>query len=221
MRETLREHARGRLHALEPHLERLQAALEQPRSVGRGDEPRQPAREVEALEEGVVVDGGDAGEQVVVAGEHLRGAVQRDVAAPLERAQPERRRERRVADDRCRVRGGRLEVGHRQHRVRRRLDQDQVGVGGRRARLVVLDHLDPPRPEMVEQLLVAVVGALGERDRAARRQHRQDDPGDGAHPGGEEQRAAAFERAELGLDRDRVRLLGAGVRVRPGSPAAS
>ena len=49
-----RRAARSRLHALEPNLERLQPALEQPRRVGRGDEAREPARQVEALVEGVV-----------------------------------------------------------------------------------------------------------------------------------------------------------------------
>ena len=168
---------------------------------------------MEAIEEGVVLHCGNACDQVVVTGEHLGGAVQRDVAAALERPQPQRRRERGVAHDGGRVRGSRLEVRHRQHRVRRRLEQDQVDARGRRSRLVVLDHLDPPGPDVVEQLLVPVVGALGEGDRAARRQHRQDDAGDCSHAGGEEQCAAALESAELGLDGDRVRLLGAGVRV--------
>ena len=43
------------------------------------------------FEERVVLDDGDAGKQVVVAGEDLRGAVQRDVAALFEREQAQRR----------------------------------------------------------------------------------------------------------------------------------
>ena len=62
-------------------------------------EPGQAAGEVEAVEERVVLHRGDAGDQVVVPREHLGGAVQRHVAAMLERAQPERRGERRVAHD--------------------------------------------------------------------------------------------------------------------------
>ena len=72
----------------------------------------------------------------------------------------------------------------------------------------------PHGPDVVEQLLVPVVGALGERDRAAGRQHRQDDAGDGRHPGRKEQRPAPLERPERGLDRDRIRLLCAGIGVR-------
>ena len=159
-------------------------------------------------------DRDDARDQVVVPGEHLRGTVERDVAAELERAQAERRRERRIADDRGRVGGGGLEVRHRQHRIRRRLDQDQVGGGGRRAGLVVLDRVDAPRAKVVEELPVTVVGALGERDRPARWQHRQHDACHGPHPGGIEQGAAAVECAERPLDGDDIRLLGAGVGVR-------
>ena len=63
---------------------------------------------------------------------------------------------------------------------------------------------------------MAVVGAFGEGDRAARRQHRQDDARHRPHAGGKEERAAPFELAEDVLDRDGVRLLRAGVGERPG-----
>ena len=92
---------------------------------------------------GVACDG-DAGEHVVVAREHLRRRVEDDVAAVVERTEAKRRGDGRVADDRSGVRDGRLEIGHRQDRVRGRLDEDQVGAGGRRARLVELD--DAARP---------------------------------------------------------------------------
>ncbi len=213
--ETVRELARGRLHAPEPYLERLQPAFQQPGRVGRRDEPHEPAGQVEPLEEGVVAYDGDSGEEVVVAAEHLRRAVQRDVAALLERSEPHRRRKRRVADHRCAMRGARLEVRHRQHRVRGRLDQDQIRVSGGRTSLVELDGVQPPRLQMVEQLLVPVVRARGDRDRAAGREHRQHAARDGAHPGGVEERPTALEHPEDALDRDRVRMLRADVGVRP------
>ena len=74
---------------------------------------------------------GHAAEHVVVTGEHLRGRVEYEVAAVVERPEPERGGDGRVADDRSRMRDGGLEVGHRQERVRGRLDEDQVdSLGG-------------------------------------------------------------------------------------------
>jgi hypothetical protein len=61
------------------------------------------------------------------------------VAAVLERAQVHRRGGGGIADDEAVVGGGRFEVGHRQQRVRRRLDPDDVGLGGRRPALVEED----------------------------------------------------------------------------------
>ena len=52
--EAIDEDARGRLHPVEPHLERLQAAFEEPRRIGRGDDARQPARQVEPVVQRVV-----------------------------------------------------------------------------------------------------------------------------------------------------------------------
>ena len=132
----------------------------------RRDDPGEPARHVEPVAQLGVARDGDAGEHVVVPGEDLRRRVERDVAAVLERPEPERRGDRRVADDRRGVGGRRLEVGHRQQRVRGRLDEDQVGPVGRRPGLVELDDVDAPRRKVVEEHAVAVVGALGERDRA-------------------------------------------------------
>ena len=57
-----------------------------------------------------------------------------EVGAVLERAQVHGRRGGRVDDDRRGVRGGGLEVGHRQERVRRRLEPDELHVRRRRRR---------------------------------------------------------------------------------------
>ena len=96
-----------------------------------------------AASSGSLADDG-ADERVVVPGEVLRRRVDREVAAELERADVERRRSGRVAHDARGMRGRRLEVRHRQERVRRRLEPDEVDAVGRRARLVELDLLDAP-----------------------------------------------------------------------------
>ena len=62
----------------------------------------------------------------------------------LERAEVDRRRDGRVDDDGRRVRGRGVEVGHRQERVRRRLEPDEVDAVGRRAGLVELDDVERP-----------------------------------------------------------------------------
>ena len=56
----------------------------------------------------------------------------------------ERRRGRRVADDARRMRRRRLEARHREERVRRGLEPDEIDAVGRRAGLVELDRLDAP-----------------------------------------------------------------------------
>ena len=97
----------------------------------------------------------------------------------------------------------------------------------RRPGLVELDDVHAPGREVVEEHAMAVVRALGERDRAARAQHRQDDGRDRAHPGRVEERVAAVERAEGFLAGDPRRMVGARVReparlavlVRPGRRA--
>ena len=104
--------------------------------------------------------------------------------------------------------GGGLEVGHRQERVRRRLDPDEVGVRRRRAGLVEEDVPKPPALELGERDAGAVVGVLGERDRLARLEQREHDGGRRRRSRGEEDGLAALELAEraLGLDPDRVRV---------------
>ena len=160
--------ARGRLHRVEPHLQRLQPALEQPRRVGRRDEPGEPAREVEALVELVVGDRGDAGEESSCPPSTL-------VALCSATSQPSSSGRRRSGDASvasqttgagwaaAASKSGIVSIGFDGASSR-----IEVGVRGRRPGLVVLDHVDAPRLEVVEELPVPVVGALGERDRPAR-----------------------------------------------------
>ena len=103
-----------------------------------------------------------------MAGEVLRRRVDGDVAAELERAHVQRSRRGRVADDAGGMGDGGLEVGHRQERVRRRLDPHEIDALGRRARLVELDLADAPASELVEHGAGPVVGAFCERDRLSR-----------------------------------------------------
>jgi hypothetical protein len=172
--------------------------------------------EATILAEGGVARDGHACHDVVVSREHFRRRVDDDVAPVLERPEPKRRRDGCVADDGSGVRSRRIEVGHREQRVRRCLDEDEVDVRRGRSGLVELDDVDAPRLQVVEEHAMAVVGALGERDPAARVQHRQDDGRDGAHPGRVEERLAAVEPAELLLACDTRRMVGAGVREPPG-----
>ena len=94
-----------------------------------------------------------------------------------------------------------LEVRHRQDRVRRRLDQDEVGLARRRPGLVELDEADAPGLEQAHELRVAVVRGLGDRDRLPGAEQREEHGRDRAHPGREEQRPAAFECADRLLAR--------------------
>ena len=99
-----------------------------------------------------------------VPAEVLRRAVQHEVGAALERPQVDRRRGRRVDHDRRRMRGGGLEVGHREERVRRRLQPDELDAVGRRPGLVELHVLEAPARELAEERRRPVVAALGDRD---------------------------------------------------------
>ena len=133
--------------------------------------------------------------------EGLRRAVDDEVGAVLERPQVDRRRRSRVDDHRRRVGGRRREIGHRQERVGRRLEQDEVGVVGRRARLVELDVAQAPGGECLEQLPSPVVGTFRQRDRLPRPKLREHERGDRSGAGREEERGASFEGAELALRR--------------------
>ena len=147
------------------YLERLETAEQEPGSVGRGHgagvcpELQQPRRILGPLAD----DGAD--ERVVVAGEVLRGRVDREVAAELERTDVQRRCGGRVARDaggmRCRGR----EVRHRQERIRGRLEPDEVDPVRRRAGLVELDLRDAPARELVEHHARSVVRTLRDRHR--------------------------------------------------------
>ena len=150
--EVLGELGGRRACALKPQRERAHAAdgevgLE---CAGRGSGKLAPlAQSVRAL-----VGRGDDGaeQQVGVAAEVLRGRVHDQVGAELKRPLDQRRRERAV-DHHQRVRlaargadGG--QVGDRQQRVRRRLQPQQVGVGGelepaRRVLDADADHAPP------------------------------------------------------------------------------
>ena len=149
-----------------------------------------------------------AEEHVVVPAEVLRRAVEDEVGAVLERAQVDRRRGGRVDDDRRRMRGCGLEVGHRQERVRRRLEPDELHAVRRCAGLVELDDVQPPALERREEAAGAEVRAVGERDRRAGLEQRERERGRRARPGREEQRVPAVELAErlLGRDAGRVRV---------------
>ena len=89
--------------------------------------------------------------------------------------------------------------------------------GGGRG-LVELDDADVPVRQVRAELRVPVVGALGDRDRLPGTEHRQQDGRHGAHPGREEQRAAAVELAEGLLAGDAGRVVVARVREAAGRP---
>ena len=102
----------------------------------------------------------------------------------------------------------RLPIGLCENRVRRRLDPDNVGVGGGRAGLVVLGHLQAPRLELRKRHTGAEVRTLGEGDLRARPAEREDARGHCRRAGGIEQSVATLELTErtLGLGAGRVRV---------------
>ena len=105
----------------------------------------------------------------MAAGEELRRRVDDDVGALVERAQEDRRRDGRVADDdRPPVGADRVPVGHGQHRVRGRLDPDDVGraAAGRSGR--TRRSSIPQRSSSRSSTEVPKYAALRERDRRAR-----------------------------------------------------
>ena len=131
-----------------------------------------------------------------MAAEVLRRAVEDVVGSVLEGTEAERRRHGRVDNDRRGVGGGRLEIGHRQERVRRRLEPDELRTARRRPRLVELDVPQIPARKRLEQATRAEVRAFGERDRLARSQRRERERRRRAGSGGEEHGGAAVELAE-------------------------
>ena len=137
-----------------------------------------------------------------MAAEVLRGAVDGVVGARFEGAQVEGGRGGRIDDHTGRVRDRRIEVRHRQERVRRCLQPDEVDSRRRWRGLVELDNGEPPALQEAEEPAGAEVGALGEPDRRAglelgehERRHRR-------RAGGKEEGLAALEIAERPLRLD-------------------
>ena len=99
----------GRHLAGEAHVQRPQAAQEQPRGVGSEHAADRAARQHQSLAQLRIARRDDAGEHVGVAGEVLRRALPGEVGAEVERALEQRRRERAVAAQQraARVRGAR------------------------------------------------------------------------------------------------------------------
>ena len=85
-----------------------------------------------------------AEQDVVVAAEILRRAVQDVVGAVLERPQMHGRRRGCVDDDGRGMCGGGLEVGHREEGIRRRLQPDEVDAVRRITGLVEFDDAQAP-----------------------------------------------------------------------------
>ena len=101
-----------------------------------------------------------------------------------------------------------MEVRHRQEGVRRGLEPDELDAVRRRPGLVELDVAHTPLRERLEGAARPEVAALGERDRVARLQQRQDECRRRAGARGKEQRLAALDRAERVLRRrDRRRVV--------------
>ena len=195
----------GRL-GLPPHpqLQRLQPAQQEPGRIGGGDDPGAAAEAAQLLGCGVVAADHSAEQRVVVAGEVLRGAVQDEVGTVLQGPQVDGRGRGRVDDDGRGVGGGSLEIRHREERVGGRLQPDELDAFGRHARLVELDDAEAPGRERGERDAGAVVAALGERDRVARREEGQDERRRRAGAGREEERRTAVQLPQRRLGgRDR------------------
>src|SRR5207244_9758186 len=103
-----------------------------------------------------------------------------------------------------RMGGRRVEVGHRQEWIRRRLEPDELHARGRRTGLVELEVAQPPPLELRERDAGAVVRALGERDRVARREQGEHE---GDRKSGARGKAAGMPAVELA---DSARELAAG-----------
>ena len=158
-----------------------------------------------------LVVGGDADpeQQVAVAADELRRAVQHDVRAVLERSLAQRRGERRVDHDtragRSGARRDRRQVGDVQRRVRRRLDPHHVGTVGCGEHGIGRGDVDGAQLQRValgvlgEQAAYAEV-ADGRHDDDPRRQ-RVHGGRRGCHAGREGDCPATLERADGVLQR--------------------
>ena len=200
--KALRQLGRGLGLAPDARLERLEAAEEEGARVGGGDDAGARAELLQAFGIlGPLCD--DHAEQyVVVAAEVLRRAVEHEVRAVLDRPQVDGRGGGRVDDDAGGMRSGGLEVGHRQERIRRSLEPDEVDIVGRGAGLVELDVTQAPTFELFEQHAGPEVRALCERDRVARGEEGEDERSRSAAARCEQQSVPAVELAELPLRLD-------------------
>ena len=166
----------------------------------------------------------DAREHVGVPREVLRRALPGEVGAEVERALQERRRERAVAAQQrtARVRGlcRPLDVGQRQQRVGRRLDDgERRAVAGPaevlRVACVVAAHddaeaLEDPGGEPRE----AVVAARRQGECLALAEHRQADARPGRHAAREDRRLGVLEGAQQRLGLGGYRRVAARIRRR-------
>ena len=197
-------------------------------AIGREDAADRAAHPVEALAQRRIARRDDAGEHVGVSGQVLRRALPGEVGAEVERALQERRRERAVAAQQrpsgVRVARGLGDVGQREQRVRRRLDDrerravagaaEALGVAHVIAAQLHAEALEDPRREALE----AVVAARRQRQRRSLSEHRQADARPGRHAAREDGRLGVLERAQQGLRLDRHGRVPApvGRRCRPG-----
>ena len=133
-------------------------------------------------------------------GQELRRRVDDDVGALVERAQVDRGRDGRVADDEARV--GRAAPPSRA--------SVSVGFAGDSTQTMSAPagggpvwsystKREAPRLELAQEHRGAEVGALGEGDRRPGPREGEQDGGRRRRPGGEEERLAALELAEPGL----------------------
>ena len=199
LRQAARELERRRRLALHPDAQCLEAAEQERGGVGRRDRARARAELEQPLVVFLAPADEDAEQQVVMAAQELRGAVQHEVRAVLERPHVDRRGSGGVHEHGCRARRGCSEVGEGQERVRRRLEPDQIGAGRRRRVWSNSRGRQPPAPEIADQHSHAVVRIGGDRDSLSLTQQAQQRCRRRGEPRREEQRVTAVELSQRGL----------------------
>ena len=219
-----RDRERAPLHALEPELERLEPAQQQPRLERPRDGARQRAPLARRFQRGVVARGEVPHQHVRVPARRLRVGRDDDVGAEIERAL-QVRRHRRVVDGEpgaggVRAFGDEGEVARVEPRVRRRLGEHQRCARERRVREVggrVLAQLDAERGEEAVREGARVVVAVGRQHECVpRAQGRHEQRRDRGHAGREEGAVRALDQPEraLGVAPRRVRRPAVVVRPR-------
>ena len=132
VRQAARELSRGRLRPVEPDGQRAKPAEREERLEVAGDGAVVVAMGGKPVRKARVAADHGAEQEIGVPSDELRGRVQDDVGAQLERSLAQRRGERRIDDrDGAPLAGGpgdSGDVGHHDERVRDRLDPDHVGV---------------------------------------------------------------------------------------------